>query len=168
MIRPSHFFTFFDFKKISLFILILVCTPTHSLAQSRESTELSNFNLYLNLGGGFERGLTSVNLEKRLGTGKKLTWYARVGLAGGGIDDNNEGPGGLAGITMLLGKGKHHLEANGGLFVGININTLDEFIFAPIADLGYRFQKPEGGWIFQAQAGYMGFRLGVGYAFKHN
>lgn len=133
-------------------------------AQNEESEELSKINLYLDLGGGFSRGLTSLNIEGKIFTSKNLTWYARGGFGGGGVD-NTEGPGGLAALTMLTGKGKHHFEANAGLFIGRYSDFVTEIFYLPIFDLGYRYQKPEGGLIFMAKTGLLGFRLGLGYAF---
>jgi hypothetical protein len=74
------------------------------------------------------------------------------------------GPGGLAAITMLTGKNNKHFELNGGVFVVIASRDFNMFYF-PILDLGYRYQKPEGGFLFKAKVGISGIGIGLGYAF---
>jgi len=140
------------------------CYCSHTVAQNTAPTELSKINLYVDLGGGFSRGLASVNIEGSVLSVKKLTFYARGGIGGGGIDET-EGPGVLGAITMLTGKGNNHFEINAGTFIGKNSEVQDELFFMPIADLGYRYQKPEGGFIIKASAGFLGIRFGLGYAF---
>ena len=55
------------------------------------------------------------------------------------------------------------MEFNLGIFSGKDNN--DPFIL-PLLDVGYRYQKPEGGLIFKVKAGILGiFSVGLGYAF---
>lgn len=144
--------------------IILIFFSLQGKAQNSESAELGRINLYLDLGGGFTTGLASLNLEARIRTTERLTCYARVGIGGGG-EDGDEGTGGLGAITMLTGKGNNHFEVNGGLFIGRYSDFKDEYFFLPIFDLGYRYQRPEGGIIFRAKAGVLGIGVGIGYAF---
>ena len=88
----------------------------------------------------------AINYEKQLKLGKKVSWYGRVGAGYGGniLFTGAEGWGGLGAITMLTGKKNNHFELNaGGFFTeeGIDLPVL-------ILNFGYRFQKPEGGFIF--------------------
>lgn len=149
-------------------ILFIFLAPSifssHVEAQNTASTELSKINLYADFGGGFSRGLASLNFERRIFSSKKLTLYARGGIGGGGIDET-AGPGIIGAFTMLTGKGNNHVEINGGTFIGRNSDFIDELFFMPIADLGYRYEKPEGGFIFKTSAGFLGIRFGLGYAF---
>ena len=84
---------------------------------------------------------------------------------------------------MLTGKKYNHFELNAGGFLGIDKTTgynrtgtgpsnyiyekevsYYPFVF-PIFNVGYRFQKPEGGFIFRANAGIISLGLSFGYAF---
>ncbi len=70
------------------------------------------------------------------------------------------------GLSMLTGKNNHHFEMGAGAFIGLwEIGygaTLGAF---PLINLGYRFQKPEGGLIWKVKAGTTGIGAGVGWAF---
>ena len=141
-----------------------IYAPIEAEAQSTEMTTLSNINLYAD--GGFFPGVqASINLEKRISSGEKVTWYGRVGGGVAGIMmSETGGPGMLAAVTMLTGKEKNHFEINGGAFVGKNTES-DDMYFLPLIDLGYRYQKPQGGFIFRAKAGFLGIGISLGYAF---
>ena len=77
---------------------------------------------------------------------------------------------------MLKGKSNNHFEMNAGAFIGKksedniihygNYKASSAFI-SPIFNLGYRYQKQEGGFIFRANAGIIApsFGLSFGYAF---
>ena len=68
-------------------------------------------------------------------------------------------------VSILKGKGKNHFEVNLGVRT-IFAKQLDySCFFYPIANLGYRYQKPSGGFLFRALAGTDGITLGVGLAF---
>jgi len=125
--------------------------------------ELSKVKLYANIGA--IPGLESLaNMELRIHSGEMLTWYGRAGFGFGGILLTTTGPGMLGAITMLTGKGNNHFEINGGAFFGYDNYYEDSFVL-PHLDLGYRFQKPNGGFIFKAKAGILGLGIGLGYAF---
>lgn len=159
-----QFFSFTHLRKVLFFGIPLFFLCVHAQAQNTESTELSKINLYVDFGGGFARGLASINIESRISSGNKLTWYARGGIGGGGLDAA-DGPGILGAVTMLTGKGNNHFEVNAGTFIGKYSDVQAEYFFLPILDLGYRYQKPEGGLVFNAEAGFLGIRFGLGYAF---
>ena len=65
---------------------------------------------------------------------------------------------------MLTGKKNNHFELNAGGFLGFEDTYNEAFIF-PIFNVGYRYQKPEGGFIFRANAGIISLGLSFGYAF---
>ena len=139
-----------------------MCNNTE--AQITESTTLSNVNLYAEA-SAFPGMQASINLEKRIFSGEKVTWYGRVGGGIAGIMmSETGGPGMLGAVTMLTGKENNHFEINGGAFVGKNTEK-DNMYFLPLIDFGYRYQKPEGGFIFKAKAGFLGIGIGLGYAF---
>lgn len=82
-------------------------------------------------------------------------------------------------FQLIAGESKHCLEVNLGLYVLLNETA--KIIFEdyssiytpeykkkhiqPIFNLGYRFQKPQGGIIFRTYAGLFGIGIGLGYAF---
>ena len=125
--------------------------------------EFSKINTYVSIGAvpGLE---ALMNVELLLKDAAYLTWYGRAGLGYGGIILAEGGPGVLAAMTLLTGKKNHHLELNGGAFVGYD-NYHDDTFVLPSLDLGYRFQKPSGGILFKIKAGILGLGLGLGYAF---
>lgn len=141
---------------------LIICD--YAGAQDTESTSLSKFNIYADLGGHFG-AQASLNFEGHIYSGEKSTWYARGGLGAAGIIMATGGPGVLAGVTMLTGKENKHFELNAGAFVGKDFEQDNMYVF-PLIDLGYRYQKPEGGFIFKAKLGFLGIGIGLGYAFK--
>ncbi len=160
---PQFFFREQVWKTLcSSVSLFFICVLTQ--AQITDSTKLSKVNSYVDFGGFFHGGLASVNVEGRVFSGTRLTWYARAGVGSGGLDQDG-GPGVLGAVTMLTGKDNNHFEVNGGMFIGKYSDVQDEFFFLPIIDLGYRYQKPEGGFIFRCNVGFLGIRFGLGHAF---
>lgn len=159
----SHSFTAIQQSVILLFCsLLLLCNKAQ--AQSAKTGGLSRFNVYADLGGGISRGLVSINVEGKLFSGTGVSCYLRGGLGGGGSDDS-DGPGVLGAFTTLVGKRNNHFELNTGLFLGQNSEAQNETFYLPILDVGYRYQKPQGGFIFSAKIGHLGLRFGMGYAF---
>jgi hypothetical protein len=135
-----------------------------TMAQSLENSGISKLNLFLEIGAGYIFS-TSANLEAHIASSKlkKLNWYGRAGIGGASVVMNQSGFGGLGALTMFTGKGEHHFEVSGGIFLG---SDSDDGLFAlPLLDLGYRFQKPGGGFIFRGKAGILGVGIGLGYAF---
>ena len=145
--------------------LFFICN--NAAAQTQETTKLSNINLYVEA-SGFPGAQASINLEKRIVSGDKVTLYGRVGGGTSGIMmTETGGPGILGALAMLTGKKNNHFEISGGAFIGKNTSEYNEedMYYLPIINLGYRYQKPEGGYIFKARAGFLGVGIGLGYAF---
>lgn len=101
----------------------------------------------------FNSKSNSFRLNGRLGLG-----YFRLELSG----ENYDTPGGMGGLACILGKKNHHFEATLGMFLG---SDKDESGWWPIGLIGYRYQKPEGGFIFKADVGTLGISIGLGHAF---
>jgi hypothetical protein len=150
--------------RIVLIGLIFLAFYSNTEAQMTEQIKLSKVNLYADAGLHLA-AQASINLEGQFYSGKKTTWYGRVGVGTAGVIFGSSGPGGLGALTILTGKGNNHFEVNGGAFIGNDSYYSDSFVF-PLLDLGYRYQKPAGGFIFRAKAGFLGIGLGLGYAFK--
>jgi hypothetical protein len=159
------------------------------IIEEENSREVKN-NLYVEGGTwGFVNSV-SVNYERLLGSSSpgKFNVYGRVGFGVVIVSPiifscsaTQTSRGGLVAITMLTGKGKHHFEASGGAFMGYVKHKYthgatgffgggceqedDGFRPIPLVDLGYRYQRPEGGFIFRAKVGILGVGISLGTAF---
>ena len=154
---------------------ILILIPVLFFGQNEPKAKIDSAknNIY----GEFHVGLffqTVMNYEKQIYSGKKASFYGRLG---GGIvatlgpiveREILAGWGGLGAITMLTGKKNNHFELNTGALIGVHKDIIGEyndiFIF-PLFNIGYRYQKPSGGFIFRLNAGIYSFGLSLGYAF---
>ena len=147
--------------------------PVILFGQNEPNTkiDLPKKNIYGELHVGlFSQGV--MNYERQIFSGKTVSWYGRLGGGYGAWVEwgGDFGWGGLGAITMLTGKKNNHFELNAGGFLGtdgegfLGIVDGEAFIF-PIFNVGYRYQKPEGGFIFRANAGIISLGLSFGYAF---
>ena len=147
--------------------------PVILFGQNEPNTkiDLPKKNIYGELHVGlFSQGV--MNYERQIFSGKTVSWYGRLGGGYGAwvVWGGDFGWGGLGAITMLTGKKNNHFELNAGGFLGtdgegfLGIVDGEAFIF-PIFNVGYRYQKPEGGFIFRANAGIISLGLSFGYAF---
>lgn len=147
-------------------LLLFVCLFTNVNAQLR-NPGLSKVNLYVDA-GFFIAGQASLNIEKIVHTNLKSTFYARIGIGGAELAFSSRGFGGLVALTFLRGKQNNHFEVNAGVFVGQEESFTKYHPFAlPLLDFGYRYQKPEGGFLFKAKAGFLGIGIGLGYSFPN-
>ena len=129
-----------------------------------------------------------LNYEKQINFGEKGGLYFRVG-GGYGLNHTgwlfsveNQGWGGLVALTALSKlkrKRNQYFEFNMGAFCGYNeerfnwhhngsewtYDTNLRAFLSPTLTAGYRYQKPEGGFIFRANAGIISLGLSIGYAF---
>jgi len=112
---------------------------------------------------GFIPGIHAfVNYERSFYQGKKVSWYGRMGLGYGGFLFVGGGFGALRAVTLFTGNKNSHFELNTGLFSG---KEDADAITLPLIDVEYRYQKPEGGFVFKAKIGILGVGFGVGYTF---
>ena len=146
--------------------------PVILFGQNEPNTkiDLPKKNIYGELHVGlFSQGV--MNYERQIFSGNTVSWYGRLGGGYGAWVEwgGDFGWGGLGAITMLTGKKNNHFELNAGGFLGFDCPCVigkdgEAFIF-PIFNVGYRYQKPEGGFIFRANAGIISLGLSFGYAF---
>jgi hypothetical protein len=149
--------------KTLVLVIIIVTIGFFANAQSSEQNEMSKNSIYFDT--GIIPGVHAfVNYERSLYQGKKVSWYGRMGFGFGGILMVNAGFGGLGGVTMLTGKKNSHFELNTGVFSGKEIDGSNS-VTLPLLDVGYRYQKPDGGFVFKAKIGILGIGIGLGYAF---
>ena len=149
-------------KKL-LLVLSILTIGFSTNAQSSEKNILSKNSIYFDT--GLIPGIHAfVNYERSIYQGEKVSWFGRAGFGFGGLLMVGGGFGGLGGVTMLTGKKNSHFELNAGIFSGKDIDDSNSFAF-PLLDVGYRYQKPNGGFIFKAKLGILGVGIGLGYAF---
>lgn len=149
------------FRKIALIVTLFLCCHSLLQAQSIEQQQLRKNNVYLDATIAIFTQV-SINYERQIHSGEKVTWYGRFGVGEAAQLSGESGAGGLGAITMLTGKKNGHLELNIGAFVGKNLNNT---FMHPLINIGYRYQKPKGGFIFRANVGIIGVGLSLGYAF---
>jgi hypothetical protein len=132
--------------------------------RKNDEAKLKKNAIYIDAGTILFTSQGSINYERQFYSGEQVSLYARVGYGAAAVAFGPEGYGGIGAITLLTGKKENHFEVNGGMFVGEE--SYDQSIFIlPLLDLGYRYQKPQGGFIFRAKAGALGIGIGLGYAF---
>ncbi|MFT5669039.1 MAG: hypothetical protein ACI9DK_003250 [Vicingaceae bacterium] len=149
-------------KKL-LLVIIIVTIGFSANAQSSEQNEMSRNSIYFDT--GVIPGVHAfVNYERSFYQGEKVSWFGRVGFGYGGLILGDGGFGGLGAVTMLTGKKNSHFELNTGVFSGKETDGSNSVIF-PLLDAGYRYQKPDGGFVFKAKIGILGVGIGLGYAF---
>ena len=121
----------------------------------------ANNNLYLEGSSVIQ----SINFETKLYRSESNLFQlnGRFGLGYFYIDffGVQQSAGALAGLNILLGRKSNHFETSLGVFAGSDTG----FFQWLIATLGYKYQKPEGGFIFRLNIGTLLIGVGFGYAF---
>jgi hypothetical protein len=147
--------------KKRLLTILLITIGFSANAQSSEENEMPKNSIYFDMGliPGYH---AFVNYERNFYEGKKVSWYGRMGAGYGGFLLSSGGFGALGAVTMITGKKNSHFELSTGFFRGKGFG--DTFTL-PIIDVGFRYQKPEGGFIFKTKVGILGVGFGLGYAF---
>ena len=145
-------------------LYILLFLPIALFGQDK----IGKLNIYVD-GGTF--GIINsvfINAEKYLKSSKsnQLHLYFRGSYGdvilfsgGSGLSSFHSETQTLVGsLTILTGRGSHHFDSSAGVFLR------DDSIL-PFFDMGYRFQKLEGGMILRGKIGFLGLGLGLGYSF---
>jgi len=156
-----------------LFLFSLVPLIFHAkedvlFSDETNNSKIANLNVYVD-GGTF--GLINslfINVETYVASSKsnKLNVYLRgsyghvIFFSGGSGTSSfvNNTKTGVGAITLLTGKKNHHFDSSSGIF-------FRDGSILPFLDLGYRFQKLNGGVIFRGKIGFLGVGLGIGYSF---
>lgn len=161
-------------KRAGLYLLttvLLLSEYQYASAQEKEVLKKSEFNVY---GEVSSIGLIStllMNAEYTMARNEKGTQFnARFGLGYGQYALGYGGTGALLGLSVVKGTGKNHFEFSTGVFMGSDDTgggdgTASNSFLIPIIDVGYRYHKSDGGWLFKAKAGISGIGVGLGYAF---
>lgn len=108
--------------------------------------------------------ISSVNYEWEFFQSKNELLSLRLRSGISSLEIVNIGP--SIAITGLIGRGNSHLDVSLGAFVGIwELGYGVSLVGWPIGELGYRFQKPDGGLMWKVKVGTTGIGAGVGWAF---
>ena len=164
---------------ITIFLLIIVSYSTN--AQSEEKTEPSKVIFSLDASTWFVSGGVTYNADVLLYDPKesRYQFYGKFGYFNGYslrlIFESGDLDGFYGGFTFLEKMGNHYLEMNFGIYHLEETKIITSFfdepkIFEnkklyPMIRLGYRYQHPTNGLVIKTNIGYMGFGVGVGYAF---
>ena len=139
-------------------LLLLFCSPSFSQENQVDNYGLTPISVYGSVGISGAWVTASGYIEAIIMTPSYVNPFLRVGLAASG---------GLAVGThialeggILFGEGNSHFEILGGWHHGIS----EWYDFLPYGgSVGYRYQKPQGGFIFRAGIGYTeGISIGIG------
>jgi len=151
-----------------IFILFLVLVTLELSAQEKKGSVLlpntvfteiqvsGTYGIWLAGSLNYSRIMTDpskkFNLEFRGGFSRWIAWAAK-------------GYGFTGTINLLYGKGSSHLELDlGGGFLFEPQTSYEHLL--PIINIGYRYQKPPGHFLFKITAGSWGFgNLVLGYSF---
>ena len=101
--------------------------------------------------GGKSSGTTYIRHYFRAYTGVVASWGIDAMLGFG------------AAYTGVLGRANHHMDISVGATYSDG-EDVASFLW-PKLDLGYRYQKPDGGFLFKVFATTVGLGLGVGSTF---
>lgn len=124
--------------------------------------------LYVSGSGALFRSLL-MNVEFYLGS-KQLkkhivNHYLRLNSGTAMWLGNDGGPAIGAAYTGLFGKGVRHLEISAGANIAATPCACFSPLLVPILDVGYRYQKPEGGLMYRIYVANLGIGFGVGASF---
>ena len=163
-------------KKIVLIIIIIISSCTAMFSQDSTKQLVFEYpNAIYGTGAiGGLWGTFNLNYERQVRT-TKINLFKSVGVRFGSgywATWGSTGPHVILTPVFLSGTGKHHFESSiGGTLLydqssyEIGVSNAEYFgeqipsrtqymIFAPAGTLGYRFQKPDGKFIFRTGAGF--------------
>jgi hypothetical protein len=132
----------------SRFVAVLLVLASATAAAAQEAPRRGVY--FELLGNG---GVLSINYEQRL----RPRVAGRIGVGAWAAEDfwsDNEVTVVSFPVTVswITGDGNHHLESGGGILVGHKSETRGpDGPFASLTGIfGYRYQKPQGGFLFRA------------------
>ena len=141
-------------KNITLLSVFLLLTFQSAAGQSsdsfNDSETLMKNAIYASAGFVPIWGAININYERMLiNSPEKFlkSWWFRIG-GGKWATWGIEGPHFVSTITALTGSKNNHLELSAGITI-LNDNYDNENSAYPAGNIGYRFQKPGGHFIFR-------------------
>lgn len=150
-----------NLKTLFQFIFILLFTSSYGQELLSDTVRLdrNENNVYGSVGTLWIHGMAaSLNYERLISEQKngfiKSYWFR----AGSGLYwawENGTDRNFILGITALSGARNSHLETLLGVSAHYSINkSSDRFRFLPAGAIGYRFQKPNGLFMFRVGLGF--------------
>ena len=146
-------------------IVLTFLLSSNILAEPPTKSERSKINLYIDAGTFVIINSVFINLEVHIASSQseKMHLYVRGAYGSAhmlyfGTGKMGEEGASIMALTLLTGEANHHFDTSAG------ICQIDGMV-NPFIDLGYRFQKPEGGLVFRGKVGILGVGLGLGLAF---
>ena len=116
-----------------------------------------------------------MNYEKLLLKQSHYYIYGKIGVGYGAIGGNDISITGMQlpiSLNILNGASNNHFEVNLGArtffdipFDKVNSNVDHGFFIYPIVNLGYRYQQPNGKFLFKVLGGTDGISVGIGMTF---
>lgn len=155
-------------KYYVLFLSFFLGVNTALVSQTFEKSEWTKHNIYFEVAYGVVSDHKSINYERILlrSSSNRIHLFGRVGTGKFSVQDEPDGWGGLASLTLLTGKGNHHIEFAGGVVIDFIKHSEENPKFTlPLVDIGYRYQKPNGFMILRTKVGLLGIGFGFGFTF---
>ncbi len=161
------------------FILLLFVVPFFVQGQGLEVPKLDKHKhrIYAEFGTYLFVSTVTLNYEPTLfeSYSRHFRLNGRFGVGLGyvlGFDGSHGISGALGGLTLDFGRRNSHFLLSSGIMVGSNFNEISEISAgfdrigtAPLLEIGWRYEKPEGGVIYKISGGSLGLSVGVGYSF---
>jgi hypothetical protein len=160
-------------------VLILLGIHNYLSAQNTDVNKVIQYAIHADAGFAYLVA-TNLNLEKAFSSYSSGSFKiaGRVGLGYIYIPDifcdGSSGTFASMGLSYFVGPGNHHLELSGGGQIKITgddnnqggIFSCDSDLnsFVPLAEIGYRYQKPNGGFLLRIHIGTSGVAIGLGTA----
>ena len=165
--------------KFCISLTILLSMPFYFTAQNTNDSDKSRYAIHVDAGVGYLVA-ANLNVEKVFSTYSSggFKTVGRVGLGHIYIPelfcDGSSGTFASAGLSYFVGQSSHHMELSGGGLIKLSesdnnpggIFSCDSELnaFVPLAEIGYRYQKPKGGFLLRIHIGTSGVAVGLGTA----
>lgn len=132
---------------LTLFVALFVTNTAFSQEINSASRPLKKHSIYVELGGNSL--LYSINYDLLIPLSKGIKLSAGSGFSQVStikINDENYGPSFCVApaLNILFGRRAHHFETGISTFVPLHVGLL-----AIGARIGYRYQRPKGGFLFR-------------------
>ena len=157
-------------------LLLLVFFQNAVLAQiEKRNIKIATNSIFMDGSSSFQYVKVGVNYERKIygkATDDKIListgfwkWYSLI-FKDYIVDSRTKGYAFPIVLNYLGGVNSHHYEISFGARFNIFVlNSKSPIALAPIINIGYRYQKPEGGILFKTYLGLGGIGLALGYSF---
>ncbi|MEO0900240.1 MAG: hypothetical protein AAFY71_27775 [Bacteroidota bacterium] len=150
------------FLLISFFLFV---SPSHG---QQKDSPMPNNVIFAQGGTVFVNGHLAAGLERRIWSQPNDAFHFYGGLGYGryraALFFSGAGP--RAHISGFTGAGAHHFEISlATYYLPSTDTTPDEGGFGPDLSIGYRYMRPEGGFVFKGFVALTGVGIGLGLGF---